>query len=347
MPRHSAPQQPAWLRPRLVVAYMVAAAGLVTAIWLPARSDSADASERTPGGSHDGWWNRDQFRPLPAFADDFGGGRGNSVDPAKWFVLANTQFSKDSRNAQLDGDGNLAITTRESSTGNVTSARLLTKNLLRAPSGHVEARIKTPDGEGLEPAFQLISVGQPANSDDRPSFGAVNVLAEPLSNDFHTYALDWTPDEVVFSVDGRKLERTAPQTLDTDRPFRLSLSLTARGGSSTPARLLVDSVRFWADGSSTAPTTAPTSTPPSNAPTTAPTSTAPSSEPTTAPTTAPPTAPTTPPTSAPASTKWAPFTDYVAGQLVTYKGVEYQVQETHTSLPGWEPTALPSLFKKL
>jgi type II secretory pathway pseudopilin PulG len=69
---------------------------------------------------------------------------------------------------------------------------------------------------------------------------------------------------------------------------------------------------------------------------------------TTAPTTAPPT--TTPPTTAPTSeapkaTEWAPFTDYVAGQLVTFKGVEYQVQETHTSLPGWEPTALPALFK--
>jgi cytoskeletal protein RodZ len=79
---------------------------------------------------------------------------------------------------------------------------------------------------------------------------------------------------------------------------------------------------------------------------------APSESPTTPPTTEPTTAPpsTTPPTTAPTSeapkaTEWAPFTDYVAGQLVTFKGVEYQVQATHTSLPGWEPTALPALFK--
>jgi hypothetical protein len=32
---------------------------------------------------------------------------------------------------------------------------------------------------------------------------------------------------------------------------------------------------------------------------------------------------------------------------VTYEGVTYQVKETHTSLPGWEPPALPSLFKKV
>ena len=46
MPRHSAPQQPTWLRPRLLVTLVVAAAGLATAIWLPTRNDSADASER-------------------------------------------------------------------------------------------------------------------------------------------------------------------------------------------------------------------------------------------------------------------------------------------------------------
>jgi hypothetical protein len=55
----------------------------------------------------------------------------------------------------------------------------------------------------------------------------------------------------------------------------------------------------------------------------------------------------TPTSEAPKAKAWAPFTNYVAGQLVTFKGVEYQVQQTHTSLPGWEPTALPTLFKAL
>jgi hypothetical protein len=55
----------------------------------------------------------------------------------------------------------------------------------------------------------------------------------------------------------------------------------------------------------------------------------------------------TPTSEAPRATKWAPFTDYVAGQLVTFKGVEYQVQQAHTALPGWEPSVLPTLFKPL
>jgi hypothetical protein len=55
----------------------------------------------------------------------------------------------------------------------------------------------------------------------------------------------------------------------------------------------------------------------------------------------------TPTSEAPRATQWAPFTNYVAGQLVTFKGVEYQVQQAHTALPGWEPSVLPALFKPL
>ena len=55
-----------------------------------------------------------------------------------------------------------------------------------------------------------------------------------------------------------------------------------------------------------------------------------------------------PPTTAPPKvTAWAPYTDYTAGQLVSFLGIKYQVRETHTSLPGWEPPKLPELFKVL
>ena len=87
---------------------------------------------------------------------------------------------------------------------------------------------------------------------------------------------------------------------------------------------------------SAAPTSAaPTSEPPSSEP---PSSTPPTSQ-------APTTAPTTPPTTAPAKKKWAAFTDYSAGQIVTYKGKDYEVLAAHTSLPGWEPPNVPLLFK--
>jgi hypothetical protein len=94
-----------------------------------------------------------------------------------------------------------------------------------------------------------------------------------------------------------------------------------------------------ANPSSPAPSESPTAEPPTIEP---PTSEAPpSTEPPT--TTAPPTiAPTT---AAPDVSAWAEFTDYTAGQLVSFDGKVYQVLQTHTSLPGWEPPTLPNLFK--
>ena len=350
MPRHSASQRPAWLRPRFVVAFVVASAGLVAAIWLPTRNDRASATERNGGHGNDG--RQEQDRSLRAFSDDFEGRRGSAVDPTKWSVQTDAQFSRNagfSQNAQnsgsarLDGEGNLVLTAQA---GGFSLARLLTKDTLRATAGHVEARIKTPSGEGVTPAFQLVSSG-------RSGGGTLDLLTEPGSDDFHTYAVDWTPDEVVLSVDGQESRRVRLDDQAGSQSFRLSLSLspafTSRGTGTTSqssARMLVDSVSFESDGATEAPTTpAPTddpTTPPGTDPTDEPSSDPPSSEPPSSePTTTPPT------TEPPAATEWAPFTDYIAGQLVTYKDVEYQVLETHTSLPGWEPTALPNLFREL
>ncbi|MFI7540868.1 carbohydrate-binding protein [Actinoplanes sp. NPDC049599] len=358
MPRHSAPQQPSWLRPRLVVAFVVATAGLVTAVWLPTRNDSADAAERNR--SNDSRRDRERVRSLPAFADDFSGQRGSTVDPAKWALRTdrvndNLQFSESVRNARLDGEGNLVIVLRGEDNNSLSTARLYSKSALRGTTGRVEARIKAPAGEGVQPAFELVDA-------ERPGSGAFNVLAEPVTDgEFHTYAVEWKPGEAVVSVDGAPVKREALEGLDTGRAFRLALTLGVddnRSRADLPARMAVDSVSFSGADASAEPTAPPATTPPAPAPTTAPTteppaedpptSEPPTTAPTTAPTTTPPAEPTTPPTTAPPAAKaWAPFTDYVAGQLVTFKGVEYQVLETHTSLPGWEPTALPALFKKI
>ncbi|RSM52405.1 hypothetical protein DMB66_40160 [Actinoplanes sp. ATCC 53533] len=372
MPRHSAPQRPSWLRPRFVVAFVVATAGLVTAVWLPTRNDSADAAERNRST------DSRRSRSLPAFADDFTGARGSTVDPVKWGLRTDRvgygmQFSQDTRNVRLDGEGNLEIVLREEERNAFSTARLFSRGTLRGTSGRVEARVKAPEGEGLQPAVELVGVTQ-------PNAGSLNLLAEPVTDgEFHTYAVDWTPSEVVLSVDGQQVDRRAgqqsgqtvrqagqfgqqvPAGFDTGQPFKLAVSLAVkndRNRADLPGRLTVDSINFSGADASAEPTeppaTEPTS-PPASDPTPEPsTSDSPSPEPSATeppasePTSPPaPTTPTSPPTSAPAAEKWAPFTDYVAGQLVTYKGVRYQVQETHTSLPGWEPTALPALFKKI
>ena len=87
----------------------------------------------------------------------------------------------------------------------------------------------------------------------------------------------------------------------------------------------------WTPPAAADPTDSPTTAPPTVEP--------PSSRP---PTSQSPTA--VPPTSEAPVTAWKPFTEYAAGQLVRFAGVEYQVRETHTSLPGWEPPKVPQLF---
>ncbi|MGA5301950.1 carbohydrate-binding protein [Nucisporomicrobium flavum] len=344
MPRHSAQQQPAWLRPRLVVTLAVATAGLATAIWLPTRNDSADASERDRAGSTEQRHGWPGDTSLDSFTDDFDGAAGSTVDPQKWVLDTSRsddglQFSQSTRNARLDGEGNLLLTAREGRRSGLTSARLVSRQTFRRESGEISARIQTPADEGIKPAFEVITAGG----------GAIDLLTEPVGDGFHTYALAWTPDSVTFSVDGGVVRQMQVRG-GTDRPFSLALSLVVTDArrAELPARMVVDAVSVAAAAPTTsAPTeepTAPATTPPTTEPTAEPT-TPPTTEPTVAPTTTAP--PTTPPASKPAKQAWKPFTDYTAGQIVTFKGADYEVLEAHTSLPGWEPTALPSLFKKL
>ncbi|SER24467.1 chitin-binding protein [Lentzea xinjiangensis] len=64
------------------------------------------------------------------------------------------------------------------------------------------------------------------------------------------------------------------------------------------------------------------------------------------PTTTPPT--TNPPTSQPpASGTWAPNTSYAVGATVTYGGSTYRCRQAHTSLTGWEPPNVASLWERI
>ncbi|MFB7816551.1 glycosyl hydrolase family 18 protein [Paenibacillus chitinolyticus] len=53
-----------------------------------------------------------------------------------------------------------------------------------------------------------------------------------------------------------------------------------------------------------------------------------------------------PSTSSGAAAQWAPNTAYKAKDLVSYNGVTYECLQPHTSLNGWEPPNVASLWKK-
>jgi beta-glucanase (GH16 family) len=340
--RHSAGVSRAFaIRPRLVAAAVVASAGLVTAVWLPSRFDNAAATER---GDRDRSRSDERF----TFTDTFSGDRGDSVDRDKWTFAEGASddggqvFTDGTDNARLDGDGNLVITARRDG-DDVTSARLLTRTTFADDRGRVEARIKVADHRGIRTVFQLLGADDLDVMDNigsrskviRGAFGDREGSTEArrsFAEDFHTFAVAWERGRIVWTVDGDEFLRS---DRDFDEPFTPALSLTVGGeragapddGTRFPQRMVVDFVRVDADES------AREEEPPAEEPT---------APPTTPPTTEPTTPPTTPPTE-----PWKPFTIYQAGDRVTFDGITYEVKETHTSLPGWEPPALTILFKPL
>jgi hypothetical protein len=273
----------------VVTAFAVAGVGLAAAIWLPTRNDVASAAEQPA-----------------AFADEFTGPRGTALDAGKWVV------TRRARDAALDGDGHLTV-----------SRLLISKVAFGQPYGHAEASIKVRRAAGPWRAFAVLD---PTGRVLAGKFDTLDTAVDPTTGDaFHTYAVDWAPESIVWSVDGRPSLRLTPKV--AARPLFVVLNLATDGTS--PAPMLVDFVRVT---TGVAPTASPSATP-TVAPTTA--------KPTVAPTTV---KPTVAPAPAPA---WKAYTKYAIGDLVSYKGVTYKVKEAHTSLPGWEPTALPNLFAKV
>ncbi|MFI9834169.1 ricin-type beta-trefoil lectin domain protein [Streptomyces sp. NPDC051913] len=201
-------------------------------------------------------------------------------------------YTAGNRNAALDGQGHLVITARRENPANYqcwygtcqyTSARLNTSGKFTAQYGHVEARMKIPRGQGMWPAFWML--GTPVNWPDSGEIDVMeNVGFEPstvhgtihgpgysgsggigagyslpggqaFADAFHTFAVDWAPDSITWSVDGTVYQRRTPADLGGrtwvfNKPFFLILNLAVGGywpgdpdGSTAfPQQLVVDHV---------------------------------------------------------------------------------------------------------
>ncbi|MFD3943887.1 ricin-type beta-trefoil lectin domain protein [Streptomyces sp. NPDC058579] len=216
-------------------------------------------------------------------------------------------YTPGASNAALDGQGNLVITARRENPGNYqcwygrceyTSARLNTAGRFTQTHGHVEARMKVPRGQGMWPAFWMLGhdigqVGWPnsgeidvmENVGYEPStvhgtlhgpgysggggIGAAYTLSggRAFADDFHTFAVDWSPGSITWTVDGQVYQRRTPADLGGrqwvfDKPFFLILNLAVGGdwpgnpdGSTPfPNHLVVDYVRVTTSDGTGGPT---------------------------------------------------------------------------------------------
>ena len=211
-----------------------------------------------------------------------------------WGNRERQYYTPGAQNAALDGAGHLVITARVDSSHQCwygacrySSARLLTKGRFETTYGRIEARIRIPRGQGLWPAFWLLGadidkVGWPASgeidvmenigrepavvhgtlhgpgySGDKGITSSDSLTSAAFADDFHLFAVEWTPDEIRWLVDGQEYRRATPTDLPTgsrwvfDHPFFLLLNVAVGGAwpgdpdasTTFPQRMIVDYVR--------------------------------------------------------------------------------------------------------
>lgn len=251
----------------------------------------------TIGGCDDSGSDPDSPSWQLVWQDEFDGPEGQIPDPQKWTHdigtdWGNAQLEYDTdrpENASLDGNGNLVITARkENYEGEAyTSARLVTRGLFERTYGRFEARIQLPWGQGLWPAFWLLGanieeVGWPQcgeidimeyqgqnpstlhGSLHGPGYSGASALTRiyHLVNDrfdtgFHTFAVEWTEDEIRWFVDGQRYNTITrsevPGEWVYDHPFYIILNVAVGGHwvgapnaeTEFPQRMRVDYVRVY------------------------------------------------------------------------------------------------------
>lgn len=121
------------------------------------------------------------------WSDEFEGEAGQLPDPTKWtFDIGTGQngwgneelqyYTDRPENVSIDGQGNLVITARSENFGGqpFTSARIKTQGLFDQTYGRFEARIKTPYGPGIWPAFWML--GSNIDEVNWPQCGEIDIM---------------------------------------------------------------------------------------------------------------------------------------------------------------------------
>lgn len=235
------------------------------------------------------------------WSDEF---EGTEIDMNNWsFELGNgcpnlcgwgngeLQYYTDSpQNAYLE-NGNLVISAnfQEGGSPEYTSTRLLTRGKQSFASGRIEARIRLPQGQGIWPAFWMLSedktygnwplsgeidVMEMVGFDPNTSHGTIHyggmwplnqyqgnstqVNVGILADNFHTYAIEWSEEEIRWYFDGALFSVKTATNLGTfpwrfDDEFFIILNIAVGGfwpgypdaSTSFPQTMEVDYVRVY------------------------------------------------------------------------------------------------------
>lgn len=230
---------------------------------------------------------------MLVWSDEFD---GETLNPSNWLFdkgaggWGNNElqfYTNRPENARIEA-GVLVIEARKEEylAWEYTSARIKTHYLHAWTYGRIEARMQLPaGGKGVWPAFWMLgeniatarwpncgeidimeNIGNPTmvyGSVHGPGYFGGNAItkpfvsSQPLSDDFHIYAVEWEPDEIRWYVDDQlyhTLRRDqVPGEWVFDHPFFLILNLAIGGNwpgypdetTVFPQQLRVDYVRVY------------------------------------------------------------------------------------------------------
>ena len=236
------------------------------------------------------------------WSQEFNGSAGSAPDGSVWSYDTGAggwgnaelqNYTTSRNNSALDGQGNLVITARREGDGSYTSARLQSNNKVEVKYGRVEARIQIPRGQGIWPAFWMLGADFPQTS--WPSSGEIDIMEnvgkEPhrvygtvhgpgysggsgitgayqhpqswsFADAFHTFAVDWKPGSITWSVDGNVYHQVTTASVGGnpwvfDKAYFLILNVAVGGQwpgypdgtTQFPQQMKVDYVRVYDNGS--------------------------------------------------------------------------------------------------
>ena len=172
-------------------------------------------------------------------------------------------------------EGEFAYTSGLISTGR-TNAEEAREDRFAFTYGYVEVRARVPRGAGLWPAMWLL----PSDHEPRPEIDIMEVLGhatnvlelhyhfsvngldrtlgrdrtvEDLSTGWHVFALDWSPQALVWYLDGEEEWRIVDPSIIPVEPMYLLINLAVGGRwagppdeyTTFPARFEIDHARIW------------------------------------------------------------------------------------------------------
>jgi len=210
------------------------------------------------------------------WSDEFDGAAGELPDPNNWtFDIGTGQggwgnqelqyYTNRPTNVSMDGEGNLVITARNEPFGGqpFTSARIKTEGLVEQEYGRVEARLITPYGPGIWPAFWMLGSnietvnwpqcgeidimelrGQEPNiihgSLHGPGYSAGNAVTKKyvlpngrFDSDYFIYAIEWDEDKIDFFVNDFLYQRISKSDVPGEwvfnQPFFIIFNIAVGG----------------------------------------------------------------------------------------------------------------------